>query len=58
MRTTVIDVKFDEDSKSELRNRLPWKAKPENAENCRKSIKLLVEQNQKRQLLASILKLH
>ena len=34
MRTTIIDIKFDA---------LPCKGKPENAENCRKIIKLLVE---------------
>ena len=45
MRTTTIDVKFDEESQSELRIELPCKGKPENAENCRKIIKLLVEKN-------------
>ena len=45
MRTTIIDVKFDEESKSELGIRLLCKKKPENAENCRKIIKLLVEKN-------------
>ena len=45
MRTTIIDVKFDKESKSELRIGLSCKGKPENAENCRKSIKLLVEIN-------------
>ena len=45
MRTTIIDVKFDEESKSELRIGLLSKRKPENAENCRKIIKLLVEKN-------------
>ena len=43
MRTAIIDVKFDEEIKSELRIGLPFKRKPENAENCRKIIKLLVE---------------
>ena len=43
MRTTIIDVKFDEESKSELRIRVPCKKKPENAENFQKIIKLLVE---------------
>ena len=45
MRTTIIYVKFDEESKSELRIGLPWKKEPENAENCWKIIKLLVEKN-------------
>ena len=45
MRTTVIDVKFDEESKSEVRIGLPCKGKSENAENCGKIIKLLVEIN-------------
>ena len=45
MRTTIIDVKFDEESKSELRIGLPCKGKLENAENCGKIIKLLVEKN-------------
>ena len=45
MRTTIIDVKLDEKSKSELRIGLPCKENPENAENCRKIIKLLVEKN-------------
>ena len=45
MRTTIIDVKFDEESKSEVRIGLPYKGKPENAESCRKIIKLLVEIN-------------
>ena len=45
MRTTIIDVKFDEESKSELTIGLPCKGKPENAENYRKIIKLLVERN-------------
>ena len=43
MRTIIIDVKFDEESKSELRIGLPCKEKTENAEDCRKIIKLLVE---------------
>ena len=33
-QTTIIDVKFDEQSKSELRIRLQDKEKPENAEVC------------------------
>ena len=45
MRTTIIDVKFDEESKFEVRIGLPRKEKPENAENCRKIIKLLLEKN-------------
>ena len=45
MRTTIIDVKTDEESKSELKIGLPCKGKPGNAENCRKIIKLLVEKN-------------
>ena len=45
MRTTVIDVNFDEESKSELRIGLPCKEKPENAGNCWKIMKLLVEIN-------------
>ena len=45
MGTTIIDVKFDEESKSELRIGLPYKEKPENAENFRKIIELLVEKN-------------
>ena len=45
MRTTIIDVKFAEESKSELRIGLPCKGKPENAENCRKIVKLLVEKS-------------
>ena len=44
-RTTVIDIKFDEKTKSELRIGLPCKGKPENAGNGRKMIKLLVEKN-------------
>ena len=43
MRSTRIDVKFDEESKPEVRIGLPNKEKPENAENCLKIIKLLVE---------------
>ena len=43
MRTTIIDVKFDGESKSEVRIGLPCKEKPENAENCRKILKLLLE---------------
>ena len=43
MRTTIIDVKYDEESKSELRIGLPRKEKPENAEKCGKIIKLLVK---------------
>ena len=43
MGTTIIDVKFDEKSKSELRTGLPRKGKPESSENFRKIIKLLVE---------------
>ena len=45
MHGTVIDGKFGKESKSELRIGLPCKEKPENAENCRKIIKLLVEKN-------------
>ena len=45
MRTTLIDVKFDEKSKSELRIRLPLKEKPENAQSYRKIIQLLLEKN-------------
>ena len=45
MSTTIIDVKFDEESKSGLRIGLPCKEKPENAKNCRKTIELLVEKN-------------
>ena len=45
MGTTIIDVKFDEKSKSELKTGLPSKGKPENAENNRKIIKLLVKKN-------------
>ena len=45
MRTTIIDVKFDEKSKPELRIGLPCKGKPENAKNCGKIRKLLVEKN-------------
>ena len=43
MRTTIIDVKFDEES--ELRIGLLCKKKPENAENFRKIVKFLVEKN-------------
>ena len=32
MRTTIIDVKFDEESKSELRIGVPRKGKSENAD--------------------------
>ena len=45
MRNTIIDVKFDEESKSKVRIGLPCKENPENAENCRKIIELLVEKN-------------
>ena len=45
MRTTIIYVKFDEESKSKLRIRVPRKGKPENAENCMKVIKWLVKIN-------------
>ena len=45
MRTTIIDVKFDEESKSELRIGVPRKEKLGNAEHCWKIIKLLVEKN-------------
>ena len=45
MQTTIIDVKFDEESKSELWIGLTCKGKRENAENCGKIIKLLVEKN-------------
>ena len=45
MCTTIIDVKFDEESKSKVRIGLPCERKSENAENCRKIIKLLVEKN-------------
>ena len=45
MFTTIIDVKFHEESKSKLRIRLPRKAKPENAVNFRKIIQLLVGKN-------------
>ena len=38
-QSTIIDVKFDEESKSELRIRLQDKEKPENAEICRKTSK-------------------
>ena len=45
MSTTIIDVKFDEKSKSELKTGVSRKGKSENAENFRKTIKLLVEKN-------------
>ena len=45
IRTTIIDVKFDEESKSEVRIGLLCKEKRENAENCRKIMELLVEKN-------------
>ena len=45
MRTTIINVKFDEESKSVLRIGLLCKGKPANAENCRKIIKLLLDKN-------------
>ena len=45
MRTTIIDVKFDEESKSEVRIGLQCKGKPENAENCWEIIKLFVKKN-------------
>ena len=45
MCTTIIDVKFDEESKSEFRIRLPCRGELENAENCQKIVKLLVEKN-------------
>ena len=45
MRTTIIDVKFDGESKSGLRIGLLCKGKPENAKNNRKIIKSLVEKN-------------
>ena len=45
MGTTIIDVKLDEESKSELRFGVPCKGKSENAKNCRKLMKLLVEKN-------------
>ena len=45
MRTTIIDVKFDGEFKSKLGIGLPCKETPENAENCRKIIKLLLEKN-------------
>ena len=41
MGTTIIDVKFDEESEDRIG--LPCKGKTENAENCRKIIKLLLE---------------
>ena len=45
MCTTIIDVKFDEESKFELRIGVPRKGKLENAENFWNIIKLLVEKN-------------
>ena len=45
MRTTITDVTFYEESKSEIGIGLTCKRKPENAENCRKIKKLLVEKN-------------
>ena len=45
MRTTINDVKFDEESKFELIIGLQCKGKLENAEYCGKIIKLLVEKN-------------
>ena len=45
MCTTKIDVKFDEEFKSELRIGLQCKGKPENTEKFRKIIKLFVEKN-------------
>ena len=51
MRTTIIHVKFDEESKSELRIWLPCKEKPENAENCRKIITLLVKKHEVKKYL-------
>ena len=38
-QTSIIDVKFDEESKSELWIMLQDKEKPENAETCRKTSK-------------------
>ena len=46
MSTTIIDVKFDEESKSEVRIGLQCKGKPENAENCWEIIKLFVKKKQ------------
>ena len=40
MRTTIIDVKFDEESKSELRIGLTCKGQPENVENWGESHKI------------------
>ena len=37
MQTTIIDVKFDKELKSELRIRLPCKAKPGNCKNLSKN---------------------
>ena len=45
MRTIIIDEKFDEKSKSDLRIGLPSKGKSENTEKCWKIIKLLVGKN-------------
>ena len=41
----IIDVNFDEEFKSELIIRLACEGKLENAENCGKIIKFLVEKN-------------
>ena len=38
--TTIIDMKFDEESKSDLKIGLNCKGKPENAENCWKNHKI------------------
>ena len=46
MCTIIIDVKFDEESKSKVRIWLPRKENPKNEENYQKIIKLLVEKNQ------------
>ena len=51
MRTTIIDVKFNEEFKSELRIGVPCKGNPENAENFWKIIKLLVEKNDEEKYL-------
>ena len=45
MCTTIIDVRFDEETKSKLRIGLLCKGNPENAENCGEIIKLFVEKN-------------
>ena len=42
---SFFHVKFDEETKYELKIGLLCEGKPENAENCRKIIKLLVEKN-------------